>query len=98
PLVLLTGVLAVWIAVIIDASRGRLARNWVRYLGSVLVLLAGIAGMVLSHPTLLFTLLWVCAPGIAVVVFRLVRRLWRVWPRSRIRAAALFMAALGAVD
>ncbi|ACU85904.1 hypothetical protein FM106_05440 [Brachybacterium faecium] len=96
-LALLPGVLAVMIAVIIDASRGRLARNWVRYLGSVLVLLAGIAGMVLSHPTLLFTLLWVCAPGIAVVVFRLVRRLWRVWPRSRFLAAALLMAALGAV-
>lgn len=97
-LALLPGLLAMLIAVVLDVSRGRLARNSMRYLGSTLVLLAGTAGMVLSHPTFLFTLLWVCAPGIGVVLHRLTRRLWRVWPRRRFIVAALGTAALGTVS
>lgn len=96
-LALLPGLLAMLIAVVLDVSHGRLARNSVRYIGSTLVLLAGTAGMVLSHPTFLFTLLWVCAPGIGVVLYRLTRRLWRVWPRRRFIVAALAAAVLGTV-
>lgn len=96
-LALLPGLLAMLIAVVLDVSRGRLARNSVRYTGSTLVLLAGTAGMVLSHPTFLFTLLWVCAPGIGVVLYRLARRLRGVWPRRRFIAAVLGAAVLGAV-
>ncbi|MGO1284731.1 MAG: DUF6541 family protein [Brachybacterium sp.] len=88
------GVLAMAIAAIFDISHGRLARNAVRYTGSVLVLLAGTAGMVLSHPTFIFTPLWVCAPGIVVLVVRLMRRLWRIWPRPRVVVISLLAAAL----
>lgn len=93
-LALLPGLLAVLIAVILDASRGRLAQNSVRYTGSVLVLLAGTAGMVLAHPTFIFTLLWVCAPGFVVVTYRLLRRLRRAWPLPRFIAAAVIVGAL----
>jgi hypothetical protein len=96
-LALFPGVLAMGAAVAFDLARGGLSRNWVRYTGSILVLLAGTAGMVLSHPTFIFTPLWVCAPVAVVLVIRLVRRLWRVWPRRRVVLAGLLCSALAAV-
>ncbi|MGP9539026.1 DUF6541 family protein [Brachybacterium sp. AOP43-C2-M15] len=92
-LALFPGVLAAALSVVLDVAHGRLAQNAVRYAGSALVLLAGAAGMVLTHPTFIFTVLWVCAPWAVVVVALLARRLWRVWPRPRVLAAALLAAA-----
>lgn len=80
------GVLAMAVGVVLDIARGRLDRHRVRYGGSILVLLAGTAGLVLAHPTFLFTPLWVGAPVILVIFARLLRRLWRVWPRKRFLA------------
>lgn len=94
---LLPGLLAMAVAVILDISRGGLARNGVRYVGSILVLLSGMAGLVLSHPTFIFTVLWVCAPGMIAVLVRLVRRLWRVWPRSQFLMASLLSVVAVAV-
>ncbi|MGP9583100.1 MULTISPECIES: DUF6541 family protein [unclassified Brachybacterium] len=93
-LALFPGVLAMGAAAVFDLARGGLSRNWVRYVGSVLVLLAGTAGMVLSHSTFIFTPLWVCAPGVVVLTVRLVRRLWRVWPRWRVVVVALLSTAI----
>ncbi|HEX7350288.1 DUF6541 family protein [Brachybacterium sp.] len=93
-LALFPGVLAMGAAMVFDLARGRLARNWVRYTGSILLLLAAMAGLMLAHPTFLFTALWVCAPGVVVMAVRLVRRLWRIWPRTRFVVAALLSSAL----
>lgn len=96
-LALFPGVLAMGAAAVFDLARGGLSRNWVRYTGTILVLLAGTAGMVLSHPTFIFTPLWVCAPGVLVLIVLLVRRLWTVWPRRRVVTAGLLSAAFAAV-
>ena len=96
-LALFPGVLAMGAAAVFDLARGRLSQNWVRYIGSILILLAGAAGMVLAHPTFIFTPLWVCAPGVVVMLVRLVRRLWRVWSRRRVVLAALLSATLTAI-
>lgn len=93
-LALLPGVLAVAVAVVLDIGRGHLVRHFVRYVGSVLVLLAGIAGLVLAHPTFLFSLLWVGAPVIVVILVRLLRRLWGTWPRRRFVAVSVVSAAV----
>ncbi|MGO1504904.1 DUF6541 family protein [Microbacterium sp.] len=86
---LFPGLLAVLVAVVLDIARGRLDQNLVRYIGSVLILLSGTAGLVLAHPTFLFTSLWVGAPVFIVVLARLLRRLWRTWSRRR------FIATVG---
>lgn len=91
-LALFPGVLALAAAVVLDIARGRLDRHLVRYVGSVLVLLAAAAGLVLAHPTFVFTPLWVGAPVIVVILVRLLRRLWRVWPRRRFATISLVAA------
>lgn len=92
-LALFPGVLAMGMAVILDIARGRLDRNIVRYAGSVLVLLSGTAGLVLAHPTFIFTPLWVGAPVIIVILARLVRRVWRVWPPVRFFSLSIVAGA-----
>lgn len=93
-LALFPGVLAMAVGVFLDIAKGRLDRHLVRYTGSVLVLLAGTAGLVLAHPTFMFTPLWVGAPVLLVILVRLLRRLWRVWPRGRFLAVSV-LSALG---
>lgn len=88
-LALFPGVLAMAVGVVLDIARGRLDRHVIRYIGSVLVLLSGTAGLVLAHPTFVFTPLWVGAPVIVVILVRLGRRLWRVWSRGRFLAVTL---------
>jgi hypothetical protein len=95
-LALFPGVLAVAAAVVLDIARGRLDRHLVRYVGSVLVLLVAAAGLVLAHPTFVFTPLWVGAPVILVILVRLLRRLWRVWPRRRFAVISVVAAVAAA--
>lgn len=97
-LALFPGTLALAAAVTRDIARGRLDRHVVRYVGSVLILLASIAGLVLSHPTFIFTLLWVGAPVIVVMVVRLMRRTRASWPRRRfLSVSAVSAVVAGAV-
>lgn len=92
------GVLAISLAVILDVARGGLRRNGLRYLGGMLVLLGGLAGLVMAHPTFAFTLLWVGAPVGILLLIRLVRRFRGCWPRTRLLLVSGSSAlALGAV-
>ncbi|MGY5765916.1 DUF6541 family protein [Brachybacterium sp. DNPG3] len=95
-LALFPGVLALGYAAVLDMARGGLARNGVRYVGLILLLLAGTAGMVLAHPTFIFTPLWVLAPAFAVMAMQLLRRLWSVWPRPRFVVACALSVLAGA--
>ncbi|ATG51552.1 hypothetical protein CFK38_08455 [Brachybacterium vulturis] len=93
-LALFPGLLALAVAVVLDIARGRLDRNAVRYGGSIMILLAGTAGLVLAHPTFVFTPLWVGAPAILVLLVRLLQRLWQVWPRGRVLALSVVSASV----
>lgn len=93
-LALFPGILALAAATIFDIARGRLDRHLVRYVGSALILLAGIAGLVLSHPTFIFSLVWVGAPVLVVMAVRLKRRTRAVRHRPRFLAVSAVAAVV----
>ncbi|EWS80861.1 hypothetical protein BF93_01435 [Brachybacterium phenoliresistens] len=89
---LLPGVSALALAIIDDMSRGALRRHAAHFLVSALVLAGGTAGMVISHPTLVFTILWVGAPTALALIGRFFARVRRRWSRRRFLAVAVATA------